>query len=489
MAKLKSHFRVVYEGTRWKIIFGSYKDNIEKFAVNEIQRMAQSLFPYVMETVFARDLFLKKHNEHLIIIGTPVSNIFIRELEKKKKIQIPRKAEAYGISILESPWNPERRIIAIGGYDAKGLLNGIEDFNARVLELENPGTKLEEIADLSFSDYPRMQHRGIWTWGYVIYDYRRFLDNMARLRMNMITIWNDQVPVNIDDIIDYAHSRGIKVVLGFHWGWGHTEVDLSKKEDVKILKKEIIENYTKNYSHIKHDGIYFQTLTEHHNTEIGGKSLAEIVCSMVNEIGGALLKKYPGLHIQFGLHATSIVDDYKHLEKLDKRINIVWEDGGTIPYLYTPELNKSRVKGLESIDATIEYSKKLASMRGCLEFSSVPKGFCALRWGAEFENHGSFILGERSNAFMEKRLEQRTKHWQKINGLWMANYRNAVKFYREVLKVKPETTIVTALVEDGNFENCIQSSVALFSAILWNPDTDEDILPRIAHSSYFKEIE
>lgn len=489
MAKLKSRFRVVYEGTRWKIIFGSYKDNIEKFAVNEIQRMVQSLFPYVMETVPALGLSLKKHDEHLIIAGTPSSNILIRELEKKKKIRIPRKAEAYGISILKSPWNPERKVIAIGGHDAKGLLNGIEDFNARILGVENPGAKLEEIADFSFSDYPRIQYRGIWSWGYVIYDYRRFLDNMARLRMNMLAIWNDQVPINIDDIIDYAHSRGIKVVLGFHWGWGHAGIDLGKKEDVKLLKKEIIDNYTENYSHIKHDGIYFQTLTEHHNTEIDGKTLAEIVCSMVNEIGSALLIKYPGLHIQFGLHATSIVEDYKYLEKLDKRINIVWEDAGTIPYSYTPELNKSLIKGLESIDATIEYSKKLAAMRGCLEFSSVPKGFCALRWGVEFENHGSFILGERSNAFMQKRLEGRTKHWQKINGLWMANYKNAVKFYREVLKVKPETTIATALVEDGNFENCIQSSIVLFSAILWNPDIDEDILPRLAHSSYFKEIE
>ena len=47
---------------------------------------------------------------------------------------------------------------------------------------------------------------GIWPWGHVIYDYRGFLDNMKRLGMNSVIIWNDIVPLNSEDVLDYAHS-------------------------------------------------------------------------------------------------------------------------------------------------------------------------------------------------------------------------------------------------------------------------------------------
>jgi hypothetical protein len=40
------------------------------------------------------------------------------------------------------------------------------------------------------------------------------------------------------------------------------------------------------------------------------------------------LEKYPDLDIQFGLHATSILDNYTCLEELDSRITITWEDAG-----------------------------------------------------------------------------------------------------------------------------------------------------------------
>ena len=42
---------------------------------------------------------------------------------------------------------------------------------------------------------------------------------MARQKFNELVLWNDYIPVNIEDIIDYAHSYGIKVVLGYSWGW------------------------------------------------------------------------------------------------------------------------------------------------------------------------------------------------------------------------------------------------------------------------------
>ena len=49
---------------------------------------------------------------------------------------------------------------------------------------------------LAFSAAPALENRGLWTWGYVIYDYRRYLDNMARLKLNMLVVWNDCAPRN-----------------------------------------------------------------------------------------------------------------------------------------------------------------------------------------------------------------------------------------------------------------------------------------------------
>ena len=44
---------------------------------------------------------------------------------------------------------------------------------------------------------PQVRRRGLWTWGYVIYDYRRYLANMARLKLHEIVIWNDYAPLNL----------------------------------------------------------------------------------------------------------------------------------------------------------------------------------------------------------------------------------------------------------------------------------------------------
>lgn len=498
MSDFENSFRVRYEGLRWQLIYGSY-EGVEAFAVNELQRMVQTNFPYVMR-VEPGAKNITDHQDHLILVGKKEDNPLIASLVEDGKMQIPSQPESYGIASIKSPWNPERKVIAIGGSDPKGVLNGVVEFNTRILGVEqvqdDPGVKrkqFDEIPEFSLSESPLIENRGIWTWGYVIYDYRRFIDNMARLKMNMLTIWNDCLPINIREIIDYAHSRGIKIVLGFHWGWG-MKLDMTLAEDIESLKEHVVRNYTENYAEIPHDGIYFQTLTETSETEIKGESIAKLACNLVNKIGRSLLEKYPDLYIQFGLHASSIMDDYPAFEELDQRITIVWEDAGVIPYSYEPitgysDQVSSHLTSLKnfSVDKTIDYSKKIASIRNKGEFGMVPKGFCCLRWGAEFENHRSFILGERSAHYIRRRLDERQCRWDKINGLWMRNYPEAVRFYKELITVGPEKITATALVEDAMFEEQIQPGIALFSHILWNPETSLTLLPQLACSAYYQE--
>ena len=39
--------------------------------------------------------------------------------------------------------------------------------------------------------------REMWTWGYVIYDYKGFVDNMVKCKLNTLIVWNDYLPLNI----------------------------------------------------------------------------------------------------------------------------------------------------------------------------------------------------------------------------------------------------------------------------------------------------
>ncbi|NLB54593.1 MAG: hypothetical protein GX811_02290, partial [Lentisphaerae bacterium] len=336
----------------------------------------------------------------------------------------------------------------------------------------------------SYSETPKIENRGLWTWGYVIYDYRRYIDNMAKLKMNMLTIWNDCVPLNIGEVIAYAKSRGIKTVLGFHWGWGLKGLELGRAEDRNTIKNMVLTEYERSYSKLDIDGIYFQTLTEIRETQTAGMSIASAATELVNATSAELLNRYPGLDIQFGLHAISILDNYRELAELDPRVTITWEDAGVIPYAYDPVIFPSgwmQANGLDTFERTLEYSLKLAALRPNTRFAMVPKGFICLRWGSEFENHGDFILGERDRDFIKNRLIERQPRWDEVNKLWLENCPLASRFYREMLTCNPANMTVTALVEDGMFEEKIQSSVSLLGETLWNPyRSDTELLARAA---------
>jgi hypothetical protein len=297
--------------------------------------------------------------------------------------------------------------------------------------------------------------------------------------MNLLTVWNDCPPLNCRELIDYAHSRGVRVLLGFHWGWGLADLDLGRDEDRHHIRKHVLKNYAENYRHLGMDGIYFQTITEHDNLETGGRSTAELACDLVNETAADLWDTDPDLYIQFGLHATSIRERYTDLEPLDNRVTIAWEDAGLIPYSYAPVVKAAKAKWLGTLDETVEYSKRLATFRPGTEFAMVPKGWLNIRWGEDFEHHGPFVLGERSRAFIRRRLEERRPLWDRRNAHWLRYYPAAARFYREILDCRPPTMTVTGLVEDAMFEEEIQPAVALFAETIWNPKrSDDDILKR-----------
>jgi hypothetical protein len=486
----------VHGGTRWALVHGSLAGP-QRFALVELGRSLQLHLPYVLETLPGADEAIRRER-HLAILGTPAENPLLGELVETGKLAAPEGAGGYSLAVLESPWAAGRKVIAVAGADAEGVLHGAIDFSARVLAgrgaPDDPrGTRaaLDGIAPLAVAERPLVAARGIWTWGYVVYDYRRFIDNMARLKMNALTLWNDVAPLNAGEIVEYAHSRGVKVIFGFHWGWGIEGLDLTSPEHLARVRAEVLEVWRREYRDLGADGIYFQTATEHKQLTIGDRPVAALARDWVNGIAGALLEEAPELYIQFGLHAISVGGHYPELAGLTPRVSIVWEDAGAIPYSYEPvprmeEADWSTREELLTAEQTLEYSRRLAALRPGCEFAMVAKGWIKLRWGVEFEHHGRFVLGERDRSWIRRRLEERRPRWDRVNRLWLRHFPVAARFYREILDCAPAGMNVAGLVEDGMFSEEIPVSVALFAETLWDPRrADEEILA-LARSPYYR---
>lgn len=489
---MESEFKRVYAGSRWELLFGSFA-GVERTAVIELQKILQYYLPYTL-VVRSADGASIEAGEHVALVGTASSHPIIADLIRRGALDAPTGEEGYSIVLGESPWQFGHRVLVVAGADERGVLYGVQEAAARLFcggslldGFSGPerGKHLETCQPFSVREAPAIRNRGLWTWGYPITSYRGYLDNMARLKMNMLTIWNDHVPLNMADVIEYAHERGIRVFLGFHWGWGHKgSVDLSNPADRGKIRETVMETYRSQYAHLNHDGIYFQTLTEHKDLEWNGRSTAAWAKELVNETAPALLAEFPGLKIHFGLHATSIGENYRDLADLDPRVTIVWEDCcGQIPYSYYPA---QVVEVTADFETMLEYSRRLAVFRPGQEFALVPKGWPCIRWQADFENHSSFILGEQSSQRRRERLALRRNEWDHINSHWFEQYPQAARFYREILAVNPLIT-ATGLVEDGLFEEEIQPSVALFAETLWNPaQSDAEILRRALRPWYFR---
>ena len=494
LEKASKGYKPRYPGPRWHLIYGDYR-GVEEFALDELQKMVQRYVPYVVEIRHAAEELDQDANH--ILVGTAANNPQIADRAQKGVFAAPTKPQGYSIVCSRSPWNSERKSVVIAGADSAGVLYGVVDFNKRLAGVTSDDPKemrqtLDNLAEFSAQDAPLIENRGIWSWGYVIYDYRRFIDNMARLKMNRLNFWNDVPPINCQEVIDYAHSRGIKVVLGFSWGYDLNTLDPTSPADREVVKQDVLCQIAQYHQHLGMDAIYFQSFTETSNKEIGGRPIAVLARDWVNDIAGAVLNRYPEMKIEWGLHASSILDNYKDLESLDPRVTIVWEDAGVIPYSYDPVTAGSAddfPAMLNNPTATREYSKKIATFRDHSEFAMVAKGWIQMRWRTESEHHGPYIMGERAASFIRNRSRERQPRWDFVNNLWLQNYPEALRFYQEVRDCTSSKMTVLALIEDGLFEEKIQLSTTLFAEMIWNPRrSSKDVLEQ-ATNPYYAEIE
>ena len=473
----------------WIIIYGK-KWGEEGYALSEINRIMHRVISSTIRVEEARNVtndIIKNFNT--ILIGTDKSNPLIRELYKSGFIQIEKsKPESITIHITDNPYCPEKQIIVLTGSDENGVLYAVRDFEHYVFDNSIKVSPVGKCYYLPFQNKlpnttiiasPKVYYRGLWTWGHVIYDWKRYIDNMSHWKMNIVVIWNDFAPINASEIVTYAHERGIKVIWGYTWGWGE-EIDPTSYEELNKWIDKVLKKYESEYRETGCDGIYFQIFTETNETEIKGYSIAELSVKWVNNIARRLLERYPNLLILFGVHATSIKDNYQKLADIDERLSIIWEDVGIpmpqFPYSYEPNFDYNYHQSI------LSYTQNIASLRGDKEnIGIVVKSMTNLDWSKFTHQPGSFILGEYPSKLIYKLARDKEPRWKFVEIEWRKNLTYLIDVIRTIVSANPHRSSVLGLVEDGLWERRMWLPVALLAETAWNPDLEaKDIIRKVS---------
>ncbi len=460
---------------KWMLVADEYSGLVER-AVNMLAGTVSGYLKYVLPVKCLIELTESDVQGYdLIVIGRESCETVSRCIDRGYIDHVDCE-EGYSVYVGECVLNSERQMVMISASHERGLLYGAMAFINRYLGtavITHGSLPREEANELPFNSplrtwretrTPAVKTRAVWTWGHVIYDYRAFFDNMMRLGLNEAVIWNDKIPFNATRVVDYAHSCGIKVVWGYAWGWDQGGIknatDMTAK-DMSSLEDQIVARFEREYRGAG-DGIYFQSFTEHAEESVGGRGVADTVTDLVNSAAGRILAAHPDLHIQFGLHATSVKNKLDVLRRTDPRVTIVWEDCGAFPYNYSPY-------DVSSLDDTLAFTDSIATLRGAQEkFGVVLKGMVNLDWLTFRHFDESYIMGERTDAFIAARLEKKRKYWKSVTAGWLVNADAARQTVALIAERNPDA-IVEALIEDGLFEAKIPLPAAIYAELLWDP--------------------
>ena len=456
------------------IVYGEIQNGIQKKAVAILSEFLLD-YSYDYPACYRHDEEYIRENARYFYIGTRDNNPCIKELSGGVLTHF----EEYRIVVKDDT-------VYIEGSDDSGVLYGcIDFFDKYIIKCEYPHDDRYRIncfentlPDFEYSSYPSVKNRGLWTWGHVIYDYKGYIDNMVKLKLNTVTIWNDCVPVNAKEMVQYAHDCGIKVIWGYSWLWSTDckKIELDKLDD---YSEGIFAQYEKEYSHLDGDGIYFQSATETNVECIGGIVVADAITRFVNKTSALFFEKYPNLELQFGLHATSVKRNLKYILETDPRIHIIWEDVGAFPFSYIPN-------DVKTFEETKDLVCKISKLRGENEhFGVVTKGLTKLDWFTFEHPDAPRFIGVSSKAMKVDRIVRKRKIWKYLQAYWLVNADKALEMVRLMKNLRDGNLYISALVEDGMFEENVMYPVALFAEMLWDADGDvKTMMSEVALRNY-----
>lgn len=413
--------------TAWKIIYSDFS-GVERRAVELLSRELGERVNRDAGIYSLHVLPCEKESENTeiginaVVVGTYGESALIRKFVTEEE----NNSHAYIIKVVNNP-DFEGGSIACVTSDNPAMLyraaaKFIDDYTEEYAPLHG-GMRLscemfkKELPEATLYGEESFEARSIFAWGHAINDYRSFISDMARQGLNQLILWNDFAPLNAHDIVEYAHSFGIEIIWGYAWGWSENAcsktTDLSK-EALARLKAEVLKQYDEIWQGLG-DGIYFQSFTEMRKDNIGGVNIAEAVTDFVNEVAEELYKRDPRLHLQFGLHATSVKDHADAIARVDKRIEILWEDCGAFPYAYVPAPSSE-----EEFESAFDFTERIINLRPGAPVGLVFKGFATLDWtnGHFVHQRGRFILGENTPGLMENDRHLRADAWRAFSAGW-----------------------------------------------------------------------
>lgn len=462
--------------TDWKIVYSSYEAE-EKRAIN------------LLSKELSRNLIREKGEYRLHVLPCekdgcemPVNAIVVGTYEESNVVkkfvladEIPQ--NGFLVRVIKNPDNENGRIVILTAHTKQELFYAAVSFLDDYIPEYAPRFAVnpmpdwifnEPLPECSYTETTDNKTRSIFTWGHSTNDYRSYIDNMARLKFNEIVLWNDYIPLNIDEIIDYAHSYGIKIILGYSWGWreiGNRTGSISS-EDIEKVKEIAIREYKENYSIHNCDGIYFQAFTERKEESVEGGVIAQLVTDMVNDVAGKLWEITPDLRIIFGLHATSVRNRLDIIENVDPRMEILWEDCGGFPYNY-----KTDIDSAEEFEKDKEFTKKLLQLRGGKGVGLVFKGVMMLNWDNFIYQAGPYVMGENSPEVADHDRAVRTKAWKIYSAEWLKNGKYASEMIRYIKENKMDEVNMCAA---GTFDGGIYFPLAMYAQLFRDCGEEHD---------------
>ena len=363
------------------IVYGDIASSVERHAANELAAYFRNVFhiaPDVISTSELGESLPKDHN--VFLIGTEKSLKLNNYLNNNNLIKVPDKPEGFAIKYMKNPMSSNNFLIAAIGFDPEGTLWAVRDLchyymkAPKETNFDGTGQSIRDVfgqraievqENLDVQDWPRIKYRAFWSYArdmnieppaeheYVSYNPYRWIDNMSRWKANVLQLWEGDHSLlgREPELIDYAHKRGVKIVVGMGFYSYATEViappHLKRtKNRFKIHKgqlwatdrglcptdqknQEWMINYTLNYIRkYRPDGLLFQTGEVDYDS-CGCKNCKkfadeELFIKTVAPIIKAVRKEF-GNNFWIISNQLNRPDYFKTFSLMDKNVTFMWE--------------------------------------------------------------------------------------------------------------------------------------------------------------------
>jgi hypothetical protein len=255
------------------ILHGDKPTDVELNAANDLKADIQRAYPDEAVQVQDCSIPLDEQYERIFILGTKQSNRLIQKLaaeNKSKLLNDELGSETFVLQTLPFSADESRKALYIIGADDRGTYYGVYEFSSRVLGIDAleywTGKKPQapeqfKIPELSFREKPPVfPKRGYfdndndmlanWKGRKLIVEldiWKEMINSLARMRYNYIDLhdtmgraefyewdyYKNMVEYHTDlelleQVIDYAHSKGMMVQIPMYLGWEFYHMDFDK---------------------------------------------------------------------------------------------------------------------------------------------------------------------------------------------------------------------------------------------------------------------